>query len=161
MGSVLNFLALLCLPAKIRVVVQPEVMETELWSVGPIFALMIGVWSLPTLLLGVIDSSASRKTVFSSVAAILTLANVFLVILMGDQMRFWRGLELQMLFSYSPFIAPCIVVDVFGAIYLFLREKLVATVKDMRIRVLMTIVLAGIPVVIAGGVLYMWLAGPY
>ncbi|MEM3407337.1 MAG: hypothetical protein QW806_08295 [Nitrososphaerota archaeon] len=33
------------LPAKVRIIVQPEVKETELWCTGPIFSLLIVAWS--------------------------------------------------------------------------------------------------------------------
>lgn len=40
-----NYLSHVFLPAKVRIIVQPEVKETELWCTGPIFSLLIVAWS--------------------------------------------------------------------------------------------------------------------
>ena len=70
------------LPAKVRVFVQPEVGETERYWLGPIFAVWIGAWSLPTLIIGIVESSVSKKAVWRF-SPILLLANIVLALYMG------------------------------------------------------------------------------
>lgn len=112
LGFGLIFLALICLPVKVRVVVQHEVRETELWHVGPICSLLIGAWSLPTLLLGGINSSIFKKEVLVWLMPILFLTNLFLALLILDAIRFWREISIQWMLDYSPFLTPCIIINI-------------------------------------------------
>jgi len=153
LGFGLIFLALTCFPARVRVVVQPEVMETELWHVGPIYALWTGAWSLPGLLLGIIESSISKKAVLP----ILCLANIVLAGLIWDAVRFWRGMLIQWLITYSPILAPCMIANAIALLYLMKNEKIFKTLENPIIRILLIITFTAVPILIAGGALCMWL----
>ena len=158
LGFGLIFLALVCLPAKVRVVVQPEIMETELWYMGPIFAILIGAWSLPSLLLGIIESSMSKKRVLLWFTPILCLASIVLALSVWDAIRFWRNILAQWLLSYSPLLTPCIIANVIGLLYLKKKAKLAEALKNPKIRVLSMIVLLVIPLLFATILMRMWLA---
>lgn len=83
LGFGLIFLATICFPAKILVVTQPETPEVDLLWMGPIYAVLIGVWSLPNLLFGVLEF-ASRKVVLWRFIPILCLANIVLACLVWN-----------------------------------------------------------------------------
>ena len=158
LGFGLIFLGLVCLPAKVKVVVQPEVMETELWHMGPIFAILIGVWSFPSLLLGIIESSMSKKKILSWFTLILCLASIVLVSSVWDAIRFWRSILVRWLLSYSPLLTPCIIANIIGFIYFIKKAKLVKALTNLKIRVLSIILLLVIPLLLATMLMYMWLA---
>ncbi len=155
-GFGLIFLALVYLPVKVWIIVQPETPEVELWHLGPIYALLVGVWSLPCLLLGIIESSISKKVASLRLAPILCLANIFLILTIVNQIRFWRGMELQMLLNYSPFLAPCAIVNMIGLLYFANSGKLAKALKNPIIRVLLIIMFAAIPFSITWEILYSW-----
>jgi hypothetical protein len=64
-GFGLILLALICLLARVKIVVQPEVMETELLYIGPLVTLLVGLWGPPNLLLGIIETSTSKRGGFA------------------------------------------------------------------------------------------------
>jgi len=134
------FLALVFLSAQVRIFVQPEVEETELWHIGPIFAILIGVWGLPSLVLGIIESS-SKKAVLLPLALILCIANIVLVSSLWDAVRFWRDMLIQWLFNYTPFLAPCLIADILAFLYFTKEAKFTLRLKNLKIRVLSIIVL--------------------
>jgi hypothetical protein len=158
LGFGLIFLAAVSLPAKVRVIVQPEVMETELYRYGPIFAIMIGAWSLPALTLGIAESSASKKAVLLRFSSILLLANTVLALSIWDAMRFWRDMFVQWLLSYGALLIPCIVANLIVLLYFAKREKLTEALKNPRVRILSISILMGVPLLIATTLFYMWLA---
>jgi len=157
-GFGLMLLASASLPAKVRVVVQPEVMETELYWLGPIFAIMIGVWSLPTLLLGILESSMSKRAVLWWFSSILLVANIVLALSIWDAIRFWRLIPFQWLQSYSVLLFPCLLADVIGFLYFGKKEKFTEALRNPRIRIPSLCVLTGVPLLIAATLLFMWLA---
>lgn len=155
LGFALIFLALVCLPAKVKVVIGPE---TELWHMGPVFAIMIGAWSLPSLLLGIIESSTSKKTVSPSLILILCLVNIVLAGAVWDAIRFWRNILDRWLLSYGPLLAPGIIANTIGLLHFTKNEKIKKALKNPKIRVLSMITLTVFPLLIATIALYMWLA---
>jgi hypothetical protein len=157
LGLGLIFLALIFLPAQVRLVVQPEVGETELWHLGPIFTLLIGIWSLPSLLLGTIESSTSKKAVLLPLTLMLCFVNVVLARLLWEAASFWRGMLIQWLINYSPFLAPCLIVDVAAFLYFTKEVRFIITLKSPKIRVLSIILLTATPLFLAAILLYMWL----
>jgi len=156
LGFLLVLLGLVCLPAKVPVVVQPETPETELLHVGPVIAILVGSWGLPSLLLGVVESSLSKKRFLSASILVLCLANAILALSIWDAVRFWRGMLLQWLFSYAPLLAPCVVTNTIGLVYSTEKAKLAKTLENPRVRTLVAIALASVPLVLAGGVLWLW-----
>ncbi len=158
LGFGLILLALICFPARMWVVTQPETPEIELLWMGPFYALLIGLWSLPSLLLGVLESSMSRKVVLFRFTPILFLANIFLAGILWSQIGYgyWRGMEIQMLLNYSPFLIPCIIVDAVSLLYLTKNEKLANGLKNQKVRMLLAVVLASFPLLVAGYVFYYW-----
>jgi hypothetical protein len=157
-GFGLIFSALFCLPVVVKVVVQPEVGETELWHIGPIFALLIGVWSLPSLFLGIIESTLSKKAILLVLTLILCVVNTILALLVWDALRFWRDMIVRWLLSYSPFISPCIIADATAILFFTKQAKLMSALRNLKIRALLLIVLMCVPLLFAAIALYMWLA---
>lgn len=157
-GLGLIFLAVIFLPAKVRFVVQPEIGETELWHIGPIFTLLIGVWSLPSLLLGTIEFTTSKRAALPAAALILFLANGILAGLIWDAARFWRSMLIQWLINYSPFIIPCLIADAIAFFYFARTGKFVSIFKNLKVRIPLIIVLMVTPLLLATALLYMWFA---
>jgi hypothetical protein len=149
-------LALVCLPATARVTLGPE---TETWLIGPIITLEVGVWSLPILLLGIIEYSGFRKIFLVWFVLILLLSNFFLVLIIFDQMKYWRGVEIQMLLNYSPFLVPCVIADLIGLLHVVKRKEFVNLMKRFQIRVLLAASLVGVPLFITVETLFFWLIG--
>jgi len=156
LGFALIFLALTCLPAKMRVATQPETPETSLLWMGPVYALLIGLWSLPNMLLGALESSMSKRAVLLRLSLILFFANTFLVGILWGQIGYWRDMEIQMLLNYSPFLIPCLIVNVIGLLYAKMDEKLARSLRNVKARILLTIIFAAFPIIAAGWVLHSW-----
>ena len=156
LGFLLVLLGLVCLPARVPVLVQPETPETELLQLGPVIAILVGSWSLPCFLLGAVESSLSKKSFLAASMLVLCLANAILALSMWDAVRFWRGMLLQWLFSYAPLLAPCLVADAIGLVYLTEKAKLTETLRSPRVRTLVAIALASVPLVLAGGTIWLW-----
>jgi len=153
-GFGLIFLALICLPAKVWIVIGPE---TELLHIGPIFALWAGIWGLPSMLLGIIESFMSRKAVLPWLMLTLCLVNIVLASSVWDAIRFWGGILDRWLISYSPFLIPCVITNIIGILYFVKNEKLTKALKDPKIRIPLLITFVIVSLLIAGGVLYAWL----
>jgi len=156
-GFMLILLGIAILPANVRVIVQPNMGETERYWLGPIFAIMIGIWSLPNLIVGVIESSTSKKAVLW-LASILFAANVVIAFSIWDAARFWHAMLLQWLLSYSLVLTPSILTNLIGILYLLRGEKLTKALKNLRIRVISICLLMIVPLLIAIIFSYMWLA---
>jgi len=159
-GFMLIILGIAILPANVRVVVQPNMGETEQHWLGPIFAIMIGIWSLPNLFLGVIESSTSKKAVLW-LASILFPANVVLAFSIMDAARFWHNMLFQWLLSYGLILTPCILVNLIGLLYLLRGEKLTQALKNSRIRIISICFLMIAPLLITIIFYYMWLASTF
>ena len=147
-------IALIVLPARMRVVTQPETPEIDLMWLGPIYAVLIGAWSLPSLLLGVIEFFKSKDAALLLIP-ILCFVNIFLTFMIWFQGRGWSD-GLRFLLNYSPFIVPCVIADVIGLSYFTKGEKLVKVIKNPKVRMLLFIIVALFPFIIAGWVLYSW-----
>jgi len=158
LGLGLILLALVCFPAKVRVVSQPGTPETDTMWLGPIFTILIGAWSLPSLLLGVIESSTSKKAVLLGLTPILCLGNIALALSLWDAIRFWRGMLIQWLLVYSPLLVPCAIADVTTFLYFTKEETLAKALKNPITRFLSMIILVAIPLIFATTLLHMWLA---
>lgn len=146
-GFMLILLGLPFLPARVRVVVQPNMGETEQYWLGPIFAIMIGIWCLPNLILGAIESSMSKKAVW--LASILFPANVVVALSIWDAARFWHAMLLQWLLSYGLILTPSILANLIGLLYLLRGKKLTQTLKNLRIRIISICFLMIVPLLIA------------
>lgn len=157
LGFGLIFLALICLPVKVKVVVQPEVMETEALYIGPIITLLIGLWSLPILLLGFTESFPSKKVVLPWFALILCFANIILLVSAWNAVTFWRDMLDRWLISYSPFLTPCIVTDIVSFLYFVKSEKFTESLENLKIRIFIGITFMAVPILAVGAVLYSWL----
>lgn len=113
------------------IVTQPETPETELLWIGPIYALLIMPWSLLNMLLGVLEFSMLRKAVLLRSIPVLFIANVFLTETLWGQIGYWQSMEIQMLVNYSPFLIPCLIVDVAGLLYVKRGENLAKALRDV------------------------------
>nr|MDO8097682.1 hypothetical protein [Candidatus Njordarchaeota archaeon] len=142
-GFGLILLALICLPAKLRVVYGVDV---DIIYVGPVFALLVGVWSFPNLILGIIQSSSimSKKAVLLGFALTLSLANIVLALMVWQYVRFPYT-------DTTPFLLPCMIADVVGLCYFARSEKVVSTLRNPKIRILLVIVLTAFPLLVVGG----------
>ncbi|MEM3666848.1 MAG: hypothetical protein QW222_07200 [Candidatus Bathyarchaeia archaeon] len=149
-------LGLICTPAKILVITQAETPETDLLWIGLIYALIIGLWSLPYITLGILESTTSRKTVLLRLIPLLLITNIFLAALLSSQIGYWRGIETQILANYSPFLVPCLLVDVIWLLYMAWNDKFTKALKNMKVRLLTATLLALFPIILAGHVLYSW-----
>jgi len=159
LGFGLIFLALICFPARVWVVVQPETPEIDLIHMGPIIAILIGVWSFPNLFLGIMESFKSKKATLPWLTSILCLANAFLALFLWGQIGLWHGRELQMLLSYSPFLAPGVMVNMIWLFYLAKGEKLDKALKNLIVRLPLLGILVIIPLLFAIRLLFAWLTG--
>jgi len=157
LGFGLIFLALICLPAEVKIVVQPEVMETEPLYIGPLVALWVGLWSAPNLLLGVIETSASKRVVSPWLVLILCIVNIVLAGALWDAIRFWRDMPDGWLITYSPVLIPCTATNIIGFLYLAKSEKLARTLEDPKIKTILGIALTIFPSLVAVVLMYMWL----
>lgn len=155
LGFGLIFLAIICFPAKVWVVTQPQTPEMDLLWMGPIYAILIGLWSFPNLLLGVLESSVSRKAGLWRSIPILCLTNVIMADLIWNPIMY-GGVGLQELLNFSPFLVPCISVNVTWLLYAVKSERLVNALKDLKVRVILIIVFAAFPIFTAGWILYSW-----
>lgn len=93
-----------------------------------------------------------------SLTLMLCLVNVVLVGLLWDAASFWRSMLIQWLINHSPFLAPCLIVDVAAFLYFTKEVRFTITIKSPKIRVLSIIVLMEIPLLFAAILLYLWLA---
>jgi hypothetical protein len=156
LGFGLIFLAAMGFPVRMWVVTQPETPEIELLWMGPVYALLIGLWSLPNLLLGVLEPSKSRREAVLRFIPIICVADLFLASIILQQIRYWRGNKLQMLLNYTPFLIPCIITNVFVFIYIAKKEKLTGVLKSPKMRILPAVTLASFPLLVAGYAFYSW-----
>lgn len=141
LGLGIVLLALACLPAKARVVYG---VDLDIIYMGPIFTLLIGIWSFPSLLLGTIESSTSEKTVLLRFTSILFIANIALALMVSQQVRFPYS-------DIMPFLAPCIVTDIIALCHFITGQKIATILKNLRIRVLLIITLAAFPILVIAG----------
>lgn len=75
----------------------------------------------------------------------------------GMEPIIYGGVSLQELLNFTPFLIPCIAVDIVGLLYLIEGKKFVNALKDPRVRVILMIAFAAFPISTAGWVLYSWL----
>jgi len=129
-------------------------------QLGPVIAILVGSWSLPCFLLGAVESSLNKKHFLAASMLVLCLANAILALSIWDAVRFWRGMLLQWLFSYAPLLAPCLVADAIGLVYLTEKTRLKETLSTLRVRPLVAIALGSVPVVLAAGRLWLWTRYP-
>ena len=61
-----------------------------------------------------------------------------------------------MLLNYSPFLIPCLIVNVIGLLYAKMDEKLARSLRNVKARILLTIIFAAFPIIAAGWVLHSW-----
>ncbi len=125
---------------------------------GPIFTLLIGVWSLLSLFLGTIEFTTSKKAALPAATLILCLVNGILAGLIWNVARFWRNMLIQWLINYSPFIIPCLIADAIAFFYFTRTKKIIPHLKNLKIRILFIIVLMAIPLLLTAILLHMWLA---
>jgi len=141
LGLGIILLALACLPAKARVVYGADL---DIIYMGPIFTLLIGIWSFPSLLLGTIESSTSKKAVLLGFTPILFIANIALALMVWQYVRF----------PYSdiiPFLAPCIVTDIIAMCRFITSQKIANILRNPRVRVLLIMALAAFPILVIAG----------
>jgi len=117
----------------------------------PVIAILVGSWGLPSFLLGVVESSLSKKRFLSASLLVLCLANVLLAFSIWDAARFWRSMLLQWLF-YAPLLAPCLVANAIGLVCLTENAKLTKTLENPRVRTLVAIALASVALACGHGI---------
>jgi len=146
LGVGLVLLALVCLPVKVRYVVQPKVMEYEEWHLGPVFAFLIGFWAVASLVLGVMESSLSKRAVVSCLMPILCLVNTVSVFALWLQAVAFGSLSHSGWIILSLLIVlPTVLMDVAGVSYLVHRAELAKALNNPRIRFFLLALLATVP----------------
>ena len=55
-----------------------------------------------------------------------------------------------MLVNYSPFLIPCLIVDVAGLLYVKMGENLAKALRNVKVRILLTTIFAAFPIIAAG-----------
>jgi hypothetical protein len=129
-------------------------METELLYIGPLVALLVGLWGLPNLLLGIIETSTSKGAVSPWLVIILCVVNVVLAEALWDAIRFWRDMLDRWLIAYSPILIPCMATNMISFLYLVKSEKLTKTLKNPKIKIILGIALTIFPFLVAGVPVY-------
>lgn len=146
LGFGLILLALICLPVRVRCVVQPEVMEYDEWHLGPIFTFLIGFWSLGSLVLGIVESSLSKRVVLSCLIPILTLMNIVSASLLWFQAVAFGSLSPSRWIILGLFLLlPTILTNIVGLFYLIKRAELTKALNNLRTRFFLLILLIMVP----------------
>jgi len=144
LGFGLVFLALFCLPAKVRVV---HGIDVDVMYIGPIFALLIVAWSFPSFALGVVESFTSKKAVLAGFTPTLSLANIVLASIIWQYVTF----SYTDIASLLPFFVPCVIADIIGLCYFVKGREAANTLKNPKIRMPIVIALVAFPVLVVAG----------
>ena len=119
LGFRLIFLALICLPVKVRYVVQPEAMELDTFYIGLILALMVGVWGLASLVLGIVESSMSKTTALPCLLSILCFVNIGSASLLWMQTFIFGGLSAAgWIWLGSLLLPPTLIMNLTGPFFI-------------------------------------------
>lgn len=146
LGFGLILLALICLPVRVRYVVQPEVMEYEEAYLGPVFTFLLGFWALASLVLGVMESSRSRRAVLSCLIPILCLVDVVSASALWFQAFTFGSLPASGWIILGLLILlPTILMNVAGLSYVVDGAGLTMALKNPRIRLFFLTLLLVVP----------------
>jgi hypothetical protein len=63
-------------------------------------------------------------------------------------------METKILLNYSPFLIPCLIVNVIGLLYVKMDEKLAKALRNLKVRILLIMIFTAFPVTAAGWVLH-------
>ena len=151
LGLGLVFLTLVSLPIKIKVNVQtPEFPDYEDFNIGLLWAPVMGVYSLASLVLGIAESSASKHGVW------LYFLPVFIFIYIG--LAFAAGIlyypvnrEYWFWWVYLGLVLiPSILAHAVVLLHFTNKEKLVKALENPKIRIPTFVVLTAVPLIFAG-----------
>lgn len=142
----LIILAVVCWPATVKFVVQPEVMEYEEWHLGPVFTFLIGFLALASGMLGVMESSLSHRTVRMFLAVMLCVANLVSVSVLILQAFLFGGLSLSgWMVTSLLLLLPTTLMDVTGVLWVKRRPQLLGALHHSGIRLGLSALLLIVP----------------
>ena len=150
LGFGLILLALICLPVRVRYVVQPEVMEYEQMLLGPVFTFLIGFWALASLVLGLLESSMSKRAVLSCLMPILCLVNIVSASALWLQAVAFGSLSPSGWIVLGLFLLlPTTLTNIVGLFYLLDRAELTKALNNPKIRFFLLSLLTIVPIFFA------------
>ncbi|MEM2935702.1 MAG: hypothetical protein QW231_00815 [Candidatus Bathyarchaeia archaeon] len=117
------------MPVKVRVLVEPEVMEYDSMLAGPIFAPIIGLWGLASLALGIAESSMPKRAILTYLGLILCVVNGISGLMIWGAYLANPSL-LSLWFGF--YLTPCIIANIIGFLYFKGEEKLASFLETQR-----------------------------
>jgi hypothetical protein len=149
LGTALIALAVLAFPIRMSIEAQP--MTFEYFSIGWLFAPILGVWGLASTVLGLVQSSQSKRKIESYLLLILAVATVslayaaYLVIVFGSGIvsSFGRGEPFFWVY-FSLVLAPSLLIYASSIMFMGSKNRL-AFLANRRVRITTFVALAAVP----------------
>jgi len=149
LGIALILLAVVSLPIRIPIQGQPG--DVEYFSMGWLFAPIIGVWGLASAVLGLVQSSQPKRKIESYLLLILALVTVslvyaaYLVIVFGSGIISSVGRGEPFFWVYfSLVLAPSLLIYASSIRFMSSKERL-DFLATQRVRIAMFAALAAVP----------------
>ncbi len=149
LGIALILLAVLSLPVRIPVQGQPG--DVDYFSMGWLFAPIIGVWGLASTVLGLVQSSKPKRKIESYLSLILAVVTVslayaaYLVIVFGSGIISSVGKGEPFFWVYfSLVLAPSLLIYAYSIRFLRSKERLDFLTNE-KVRIATFVALAAVP----------------
>jgi hypothetical protein len=148
LGIVLIALAVLTFPT--RMSIEAQSISVEYFSIGWLFAPILGVWGLASTVLGLVQSSQPKRKIESYLLLILAVVTVslayaaYLVIVFGSGIisSVGRGEPFFGVY-FSLILAPSLLI--YASSIMFLGSKRLAFLANRRVRITTFVALAAVP----------------
>ena len=149
LGIALILLAVVSLPMKIPVQAQPG--DVEFFSIGWLFAPIIGVWGLASTVLGLVQSSQPERKIESYLLLVLAVVTVSLAYAAYTVVVFGSGIirsvgrgEPFFWVYFSLVLAPSLLIYTSSIRFLKSKERL-DFLANQKVRIAMLVTLATVP----------------
>jgi len=149
LGIALILLAVVCLPIRIPIQGQPG--DVDYFSMGWLFAPIIGVWGLASIVLGLVQSSKPKRKIESYLSFILAVVTVslayaaYLVIVFGLGILRSVGRGEPFFWVYfSLVMAPSLLIYAYSIRFLRSEERL-DFLTNQKVRIASFVVLTAVP----------------
>jgi hypothetical protein len=149
LGIALILLAVVSLPMKIPVQAQPG--DVEFFSIGWLFAPIIGVWGLASTVLGLVQSSQPERRIESYLLLVLAVVTVslayaaYIVIVFGSGVISSVGRGEPFFWVYfSLVLAPSLLIYTSSIRFLKSKERL-DFLANQKVRIAMLVALVTVP----------------
>jgi len=149
LGIALIALAVFTFPTTIPIEAQP--MDTDYYSVGWLFAPIIGIWGLASIVLGLVQSSKPKRRIESYLSLILIVVTVslayaaYLVIVFGSGIISSAGRGDPFFWVYfSLVLAPSLLIYASSIRFLRSKERIVF-LANQKVRVATFVAFAAVP----------------